>query len=113
MSKLSGPQMITMRAYDVYYYAGSVSRDVIIGSGNFPTSTGSISTGTITTEFTTPVSTGSVVKESGLSLTLSNPTSGKSSIFNDQYVNLRWKANVNKEIVSNVYIDGKLSKILS
>jgi len=46
-------------------------------------------------------------------VSVTNPASGKSTIFNDQYVNIRWKTNVEKELVSNVYIDGKLSKILA
>jgi hypothetical protein len=48
-----------------------------------------------------------------LSMNLVNPAGWKSTIFNDQYVNIRWKTNSEKEIVSNVYIDGKLTKILS
>jgi hypothetical protein len=59
----------------------------------------------------TPTET--AISPESLAVTLTNPVSGKNTIFNDQYVNIRWKINTDKEVVSNVYIDGKLTKILS
>ena len=46
-------------------------------------------------------------------MNVTNPASGKSTIFTDQYANIRWKISIDKELVSNVYIDGKLVKILA
>jgi hypothetical protein len=65
---------------------------VILGEGDVPSSaTGAVSDASTTQPTETATNPVPTTPVSSLSVSLVNPPSGKSTIFNDQYVNLRWK----------------------